>query len=171
MEDNNEDCHISLKGELEKIAQEIKLSWIRDCDKTEYMIKLTKMIKEMLTKESLEEYFSNNDEDLNYFMGDCIQEVIQNILVQPIIFGDNGDEIGLELLININKLFLKFHKNKKYASLFEKIRVIFNDRSSRTFFTSDDNRNNNPIKKYDFSKFNAVYNSDFYKKKRRFKFF
>ena len=164
MEENDGENHISLKNRLQSIANEIKTSWLRDCDRTEYMISLTKIIKEMLTKETLEEYFSNNEEVLNYFMGDCMQEVIQYILIQPIIFGDNGDEIGLELLTNINKLFLKFHKNKKYAPLFEKIRTIFNDRTTRSFFSSDDNKNNNPIKKYDIAKFNAVYNPDFCKK-------
>ena len=166
MEENeNENNPANLKSKLSKIAEQIKRSWIRDCDETEYMIALTKMLKEMIEKETLEEYFSNDEETLNYFMDDFYKEVIQYILIQPIIYGDNGDEIGLDLLVNTFKLFLKFHKNKKYAKLFEKIREIFNG-NQRSFFKNNDNRNNNPIKKYDFNKFNDVFNGKFVKPKK-----
>ena len=170
MEDNENEDNLSLKDKLKKIGGQIKHSWLKDCDETKYMIQLTKMIEEMLTKETLEEYFSNNEGDLNYFMGDFFQEVLQYLLIQPIIYGQNGDEIGMDLLVHIFKLFLKFHKNKKYAPLFERIRDIFHSNSSRSFFKSDSNKNDNPIKKYDCSKFNEVYNLDFSKKKQTKKF-
>ena len=156
MEDNENEDNLSLKDKLKKIGGQIKHSWLKDCDETKYMIQLTKMIEEMLTKETLEEYFSNNEGDLNYFMGDFFQEVLQYLLIQPIIYGQNGDEIGMDLLVHIFKLFLKFHKNKKYAPLFERIRDIFHSNSSRSFFKSDSNKNDNPIKKYDCAKFNEV---------------
>ena len=120
--EENEENEKSLKQKLNEIKEEIKISWLRDCDKTEYMILLTKMLKEIQAKDSLEEYFSNNEEDLSFFMGDFFKDVLYNILIQPVIYGENGDEIGLELLLNIYKLFQKFHKNKKYAPLFENIR-------------------------------------------------
>ena len=66
------------------------------------------------------------------------------------------------MLVNTFNLFLKFHKNKKYANLFEKIRDIFHG-NQRSFFKSNENKNNNPIKKYDFNKFNEVYNGKFVK--------
>ena len=164
MEDENGDNEtLSLKEKLEKIVKKIKNSWYNDTDETQYMIMLTKMLKEMLTKDSLEEYFSNDEQVLNFFMNDFYKEVIQNILVQPIIYGENGDEIAMELLLNTYKLFLKFHKNNKYGPLFERIREIFHSNSHRSYFASDDNKNNNPIKKYDCSKFNEVYNSKFMK--------
>ena len=166
-EDINGDNETSLMKKLKNIAEEIKQSWVKDTDRTEYMISLTNMINEIIQKDSLEEYFSNNEEILNYFMGEFMKEVIQYILIQPIIFGDNGDEIGLELLLNICKLFLKFHKNNKYATLFEKIRDIFNQKNSHTFFTCHDQRNDKPIKQYDFNKFNKVYNSEFEKNERK----
>ena len=107
MEDreNGENETMPLKEKLEKIATKIKESWIRDCDETEYMKMLIKMLKEMLKKDSLEEYFSNDEETLNYFMNDFYKEVIQNILIQPIIYGPNGDQVAMELLLNTYKLF------------------------------------------------------------------
>ena len=129
----NEEDQKSLKQTLNEIKEEIKISYFRDCDKTEYMILLTKMLKEMQAKDSLEEYFSNNEEDLSFFMGDYLKDILSNILSQPVIFGENGDEIGLELLLNIYKLFQKFHKNKKYAPLFKNIRKIFDQKKKVCF--------------------------------------
>ena len=168
MEDreNGENETMPLKEKLEKIATKIKESWIRDCDETEYMKMLIKMLKEMLKKDSLEEYFSNDEETLNYFMNDFYKEVIQNILIQPIIYGPNGDQVAMELLLNTYKLFLKFHKNNKYAPLFERIREIFHSNSSRSYFKNEDSKNPNPIKKYDSAKFNEVFNSKFAKENK-----
>jgi len=163
MEENKEN-EKSLNQKLNEIKEEIKMSWISDCDKTEYMILLTKMLKEMQAKDSLEEYFENNEEDLSFFMGDCLKDILYNILIQPIIYGDNGDEIALELLLNIYKLFQKFHKNKKYAPLFENIRQIFSQEKKHDFFTCTGQRNRNPVKKYNCMEFNKEYNSDFLKK-------
>ena len=168
--EENEENEKSLKQKLNEIKEEIKISWLRDCDKTEYMILLTKMLKEIQAKDSLEEYFSNNEEDLSFFMGDFFKDVLYNILIQPVIYGENGDEIGLELLLNIYKLFQKFHKNKKYAPLFENIRQIFSQEKRHDFFTCTDQRNRNPIKKYNFMDFNKEYNSEFFKKDKINKF-
>jgi len=123
-ENNHEDQDSSMKDKLKKICSQIKESWYRDCDRTEYMINLTNMLKEMLTHETLEEYFNNNEELLAYFFGDFLQEVINNILIQPKVYGDNGDKIAVDLLFHLTKLFLKFHKNNNYAPLFEKIRDL-----------------------------------------------
>ena len=117
----NEEDQKSLKQTLNEIKEEIKISYFRDYDKTEYMILLTKMLKEIQAKDSLEEYFSNNEEDLSFFMGDCLKDILSNILRQSVIFGENGDEIGLELLLNIYKLFQKFHKNNKNMHHYLKI--------------------------------------------------
>ena len=71
MEENeNENNQVNLKSKLSKISEKIKQSWIKDCDETEYMIALTQMLKEMQEKETLEEYFSNDEQTLNYFMDD-----------------------------------------------------------------------------------------------------
>ena len=168
--EEKEENEKSLKEKLNEIKEEIKTSWLRDCDKTEYMILLTKMLKEMQTKDSLEEYFSNNEEDLSFFMGECLNDILYNILVQPIIFGEKGDEIGLELLLNIYKLFQKFHKNKKYAPLFGNIRQIFDQEKKHDFFSCTDQRNRNPVKKYNYMEFNKEYNSEYFKKDKINKF-
>ena len=159
---NQEESNSSMLTQLKNISNEIKISWYRDCDKTKYIIELTNMIKEILTKESLEEFFSNNEENLTFFMGEFLQEVIGNILIQPKIYGDNGDKIALDLLANMFKLFLKFHKNNKYSPLFEKIRFIFyREHGSTSFFTSHRYEDNE--KNYDFSHFNSKFCQGFEK--------
>ena len=47
------------------------------------MIELTNMLKEILAKDSLEEYFSNDEKVLSLFMGEFMKEVLENILIQP----------------------------------------------------------------------------------------
>ena len=151
-----------LKSKLAKIAEQIEISWIKNCDKTVYMRELIKMLGEIQEKESLEEYFSNDVQTLNYFMNDFYNDVIQYILIQPFIYGNEGDEIGLELFLNSFKLFLKFHKHQKYANLFLKLRKIFH-RSLNRFFFEHDYKYNSHIKIYDVYKFNEVYNKKFAK--------
>ena len=159
-EDDREGPDDTLKlVKLKQICKEIKISWHNDCDRTEYMIELTKILKEILTKDSIEEYLGDEN-TLNYFMGQFMQEVLYNIIIQPKIFGEDGNKIGLELLLYIFKLFLKFHKNTKYSPLFEKIRYIFNQQSSNQFFTNhkyEDEIN------YNFSYFNYQFCKDFAK--------
>ena len=152
---------------LENINSEIRQSWIRDCDKTEYMKELTSMLQEILSKNSLEEYFTNPT-TLNYFMTEFLQDVINNILIQPIIYGEDGDQIALELLYNIFLLFMKFHKNLNYSHLFERVRSIFHKDGSCSFFSKSDNsyyqsKEVRPEKKYNFAKFNEIYCSNFKK--------
>ena len=146
---------------LKNIASQIRESWICDKDKTEYMIELTKMLKEIFKKESIEEYFSNDEKILAYFMGDFMKEVLENILTQKKIYGENGDEIALELLFHIYKLFLKFHKNTNYSVLFEKIRFIFNKQGAKSYFTGhqyQEDKNN-----FDDFNFNKTFCSDYFK--------
>ena len=159
-EDDREGPDDTLKlVKLKQICKEIKYSWHNDCDRTEYMVELTEILKEILTKDSIEEYLGDEN-TLNYFMGQFMQEVLYNIIIQPKIFGQDGNKIGLELLLYIFKLFLKFHKNIKYSPLFEKIRYIFNQQSSNQFFTNhkyEDEIN------YNFSYFNYQFCKDFEK--------
>ena len=152
---------------LENMANEIKMSWLKDCDKTDSMNNANNIILSILSKDlSLEEIF-NNEKILQYFMTDFMKDVIQNILVQPIVYGDNGDDIALELLYNIYKLFLKYHK-KKYSTLFEKIRDIVNtDASNHSYFLPpNENRNinikiENPKRKITSYTFNHNFFPDF----------
>ena len=151
-----------LKAKLEELHSNIKESWTRDCDRVESYIALNDMLKEIATKDSIEEYFSNDEAVITFFLGDFIKEVLYYILKAYTIYGENGDEIGLESLINIYNLFLKFHKNKKYSAVFELIRGIFNhDSLKHNFFESSYRDDKDSIKKYDYTKFNSEYNSEF----------
>ena len=156
-----EDTLILVK--LKEICKEIQDSWLHDCDKTEYMTELISILKEILLKDSIEEYFNEDENTLNYFMDQFMKDILYNILIQPIIYGDNGNKKGLEILLNIFKLFLKFHKNIKYSPLFEKIRNIFSNQNSNQFFYrhnyKDEDENN-----FNYSNFNSEYCSEFEKK-------
>jgi dsDNA-binding SOS-regulon protein len=96
MDENGKAADSSKLAKLKEIAKEIKESWLRDCDKTEYMIELINILKEILTKESLEEYFSEDEKILPFFMDEFQQEVLGNILIQPKIYGENGVEMKLD---------------------------------------------------------------------------
>ena len=166
---NEEGQESSLYKTLHHIASEIKLSWIKDCDKTDAMIALNNFISNILRKdEPLEEVFNQDEKLLQYFMTDCLKEVINNILLQPIVYGENGDDIALELLFHIYKLFLKYHENKKYAPLFEKVREIVNtEKSSFKFFAPPNEfrgqqpKIENPKRKYNFYNFNHRFCKDY----------
>ena len=147
----------SLKQKLEEILNKIKESWTHDSDRIEYYISLNDMLKEILTKESIEEYFSNNETDITYFLQEFIKESLNFILRAFTIYGENGDQIGLEIFENLYKIFLKFHKNKKYAPLFESLRNIFQQNMSKhNFFEGSFKDDKDSIKKYDYSKFNLL---------------
>ena len=154
----------SLKPKLEKILSEIKLSWTYDMDKIEYYIYFNEILKDILSKESIEEYFSNNQDDIIYFLQTFLNESLYYILRAFTIYGENGDQIGLEILLNIFNIFIKFHKNKRYISLFGNIRNIFeNDLKRHNFFEGSNKDSKDSIKKYDYFKFNLDYNSEFLK--------
>ena len=110
---------------MESLSADIRKSWQADCDGTNSMKEISQIINGILVMSSIEEYFSNNKEDLEFFMGEFSDNVIELILMQPVIYGDNGDDIALDLLFNYVKLFMRFHKNKDYSTLFENIRKIF----------------------------------------------
>ena len=120
------------------------------------------MIKEILTKDSLEEYFSEDEKLLPYFMDEFLEKVLKYILIQPIIFGNDGDEIGLQLLFYIFKLFIKFHKNSNYSQLFKRIRYIFyQDHGSNQFYTN--HKYQDDEKKYSYYNFNQEFCKGFEK--------
>ena len=152
---------------LESLCQDIKKSWFQDCDETDSMKEIIEIINGILIMESLEEYFSNNKKELDYFMGDFSKDVINNIMLQPVIFGENGDEIGLDLLYHFIKLFMKFHNNKEYSPLFEKIRNIFSTNINSLFNPNSRTikKENNPKKEYTNNQFNEEFCKDFKKEK------
>ena len=148
------------KSRMEGISKHIRYSYMTDTDQIDYFISLNEMLKSILELNSIEEFFNNDESDLNYFMETFLEECIDNILKSQVIYGENGDDIALEILFNVFYLFIKFHKNKKYAKLFDIIRKIFNDKS-HNFFNSDSPKTENEMKSYNFNKFNEIYNSEF----------
>ena len=148
---------------LESLCDDVKKSWFHDRDETNSMKEIIELIEGMLVMTSLEEYFSNNKSDLDYFMGNFSKEVIANVLQQPVVYGDNGDEIALNLLYSFIKLFMHFHKNREYAPLFEKIRQIFNKDNSNSFFYSYNSfkKEISPQKRYTYEQFNDQFCKEF----------
>ena len=159
---------------LQHLGSEIKTSWVRDCDKTDAMKIIINFINKILEKDApLEEFFGQDDSLLDYFMNNFLSEVINNIIIQPVVYGENGDDIALDLLYHIYKLFLKYHKNKKYSSLFARIRDIINiEKSYSQFFApANEGRNqqtkiDNPKKRYNFIHFNHEFCSEFIDKNK-----
>ena len=120
---NNDKSETYLK--LESLSLNVRKSWVEDSDQTDSMKEIIEIIDGMLIMTSLEDYFLNNKTDLDYFMGEFSKEVLTNTLNQPVIFGENGDEIGMDLIYHFVKLFMKFHQNKEYAPLFENKKNFF----------------------------------------------
>ena len=151
------------KSKLAEIYNNINESYVKNIDKINYYIELNNIIKDILTKESIEEYFNNNEDDIKYFMEEFLKKIVDIILKSFEIYGKDGDEIGLDILFNIYNIFIKFHKNPKYSSaIYEIIRMILkNDESNHNFFNGFSPLVNNKIKAYDYSKFNFEYNSKF----------
>jgi hypothetical protein len=110
---------------LFSLKTDIRNSYQYDRDETDSIKEIIEIIKSILIMASLEEYFSDNQTDLNYFMGEFSKDVLTYILHQSVVYGDNGHDLALDLLIHFIKLFFKFHKNKEYSTLFENIRKIF----------------------------------------------
>ena len=163
-----EDQDSALKKRLEKYVQEIRCSYIHDVDKTDEMIKIKNFIKSILeSDESFEHHFNDNQELLKYFMTGFLKNIISNILAQYIIYGDNGDDIAVDLLYHIYKLFLKFHKETKYSELFSTIReMIKSENSLQNFFKMySEQRSNLKIfnikRKYNGYNFNKKYCNEF----------
>ena len=97
-----------------------------------------------------------NKSDFYYFIGDFTKEVIEYILRQDIIYGDNGHDLALDMLFHFVKLFFKFHKNKEYSNLFENIRKIFTP-SSSYYIPSPYKEEKNPKKVITYKKFNEEF--------------
>ena len=161
-EEENKDQN-AIMERLKKIRHETFLSSKYYHDSTESIKELIQIIKEILTKNTIEEYFSNEEETFKYFNETFIKEVITFLISQTNIDGEDGDELTIELFCNIFKLFLKFHNNEKYNPLFESIRKIFD--KGRFFishkYTSQDIYKNEI--KHDFNLFNSEFCSEFQK--------
>ena len=152
---------------LYSLKNDIRNSYQYDRDETNSIKEIIEIIKSILIMASLEEYFSNNQTDLNYFMGEFSKEVVTYILHQYVVYGENGHDLALDLLLHFIKLFFKFHKNKEYSTLFENIRKIF-DNSSSYYSPEHFKRDKEKVpKKYNtYEQFNEEFCSNFQKEKK-----
>ena len=157
--------HSEVYRKLLSLAIDIRNSYQHDCDETDSIKEIIEIIKSILIMASLEEYFSNNQTDLNYFMGEFSKEVIEYTLRQDKVYGDNGHELALDLLFHFIKLFFKFHKIKEYSNLFENIRKIF-DLSSSYFSPNRFHSDKNPKKARTYQQFNEEFCSQFKKEEK-----
>ena len=126
---------VAMKDLLEKIQNEIYLSWLKDLDKTAEFKALISILEGILESESIEAYFKMDLNNINFFLNKFSKEVINNILRQSITPGENGDDLALEVLVDYVKIFLKFLTSKfavNYLPLFENLKDIFD--SSRSFY-------------------------------------
>ena len=153
-----------MRAKLQDISNEIRISYLQDTDKTNEMKKAIQFINNILeSDEPLEFHFNNNEELVKFFIGSFLKEVISNITIQNMVYGENGDEIAVDLLYHIYGLFLKFHTNTKYTQLFEVIREIIKPEESLPNFFKPivDQRSVNKIdnikRKYNGSNYNHKY--------------
>ena len=145
---------------LLQLNEDIRESWKKDKDKTQSMEEIIALIKDIISKSTLEEYFQKIEKDQTYFVDTFVKEIVYNIIHQSYVYGEKGDDIALELLFYIFKLFEKFH-DKQYPSIFRVIRTIFKENNKHPFFYPNDRKNDNPKKKYPFTKFNEEFCSNF----------
>ena len=119
-----------IRYKLEMLEEAIKNSWLRDLDKTKEMNELIHIQELMLTSPSIASFFENNQSDFEYFSTKFSHEVINNIKLQHAVYGENGDDIALNILNNYLLLWLKFHKDSTCIPLWDEVREIFSPDAS-----------------------------------------
>ncbi len=110
---------------LESLETDIHIGWLRDMEKVNELLELNKILIDILNSDSIEIFFNNNESDFEYFIKKFSKETLNNILRQNFIIGDDGDDLGLEILGNYLKIFIKFMNKTKYLPLWESIKDIF----------------------------------------------
>ena len=156
----------SLKEKMKFLGDAVYESWRKDCDRVFELKKIDELLKDIINKcnkiEEIENYFNNNNEDLDYFINDFSKKVIEYILRQNIIFGENGDEMAFQVLLDyiifLIKYILNNDNNNKFYPMIEIIKEIFDD--SKVYYKSSINsREKNPTSKKNISleKFNEMF--------------
>ena len=162
---------------LQDSIHEIKLSYLHDLDKTDEIIKIQNFIQKILSSEKpFEENFDNNEETIKFFINSFLKDIITYITVQNIVYGDNGDEIAVDLLYTIYKLFLKYHKEVKYSQMFEVIREIIKPENSLPNFfkpyldqrTNTNTKTENIKRKYNSWNYNQIFCKEFIDTSKQF---
>ena len=115
------DSNITILKKLEYIEHEIRMSYLKDLNKTTELLQLKSILEEILNSNNLEEYFNNLIPDCEYFCKKFTNEVLTNILRQNVIYGENGHETVFSILKLYLQIFLKFYNkpqgNTYYVNL------------------------------------------------------
>jgi hypothetical protein len=117
---------------LERLHCDIYQSWLKDLDKRQEFLALNNLLQKIIESESIEAFFHKDPNNINYFLNKFSKEVINNIVRQSVIPGENGDEIALEVLFSYVRIFLKNIRNAKYLSIYENMKEIFD--GSKSFY-------------------------------------
>ena len=146
----------SLKDKMTIIGEAIYTAWLNDKDKVDEMKECHKMLQDILNKcenvEEIENYFNNDNEDFNFFITKFSKKVVPNILKQGVVYGENGEEIAFDILIDYLKIFLKYilsttdENNYKLFPMFESIKEIF-DNTKSYYKSNASSREKNPNSK------------------------
>lgn len=120
----NNNTKSTLRKKLEELEDEIHKGWLKDQDKVKELNDLADILEQILAKDNIEDFFEFTT-DMDYFMRRFSHETLNNILRQHLIYGDNGDEVALNVLFLYLKIFYKFMERPQYIPLWENVREIF----------------------------------------------
>ena len=116
--ENNQKSEI-LK-QMESLQESIYISWLKDLDKVNEIIECHNLLSDIINKcekiEDIENYFKNSQEDFDYFINTFSKQVIQNILRQNIVYGENGEDKAFEVLMHLRNLNHLEHRNTQYPT-------------------------------------------------------
>jgi len=147
-----------IRKKLEDLEDHIHKSWLKDLDKVKEFMELDIILEELLTKDSIEEFFANIQSDVDYFIKKFSQVVISNILRQHIIYGKGGDDVAFGVLVKYLWLFNKFMHVPNYYPLWEFVKEIFD--YSKSYYKgsiSSSSKVNNEKKMISAEKFNVSF--------------
>ena len=156
----------TLLSKMDFLQESIFQSWAKDLDKVNEIIETHNFLEDILNKceseDDIENYFNNKDE-FNYFINKFSKQIIQSILKQFKIIGENGQDKALEILIDYLKIFLKYILNSndknslKLYKILDYINEIFN--ISKNFYNSESHyiSNSNSKKSITYQRYNELF--------------
>ena len=88
MEEKENEELPSIYERLEKIKSVIKASLFEEYDMREKMKEFIQILKDITSKDSIEEYFNNNKELFNYFIDPFLKDNIMILTYNDKIYGE-----------------------------------------------------------------------------------
>ncbi|MCQ2816905.1 MAG: hypothetical protein MJ252_06545, partial [archaeon] len=144
------------KEELESLADAIQTAWLRDVAKVEEMQRVDIILREIISLDRIESYFTQED-TFQYFMNGFSETVISKILAQSTVYGENGEVSAFQILKDYCDIFIKFHSNPSYLKLWEKIKEIFEPTKQFYTYSPQLTRINNSLKAVSATEFNSIF--------------